>query len=138
MSRVDDLPFGKGKRLHACTKVVDYLIGDWQVNGIADVRSGVPVNLTVSGDIANTGNVGYMRPNVIGDWHVDNPTPARWFNTSALAAPAPFTFGNAGRNILRADALHRFDMSVFPSIPINQPFSAQLRLPAYTRFNTLT
>src|SRR6267378_2672416 len=101
MSWVYDLPFGKGKRLHAGNKVVDYLIGDWQVNGIADVRSGVPVNLTVSGDIANTGNVGYMRPNVVGDWRVDNPTPVRWFNTSAFVAPAPFTFGNAGRNFLR-------------------------------------
>ncbi len=138
MSWVYDLPFGKGKPLHTGNRLADYLIGNWQANGIADLRSGLPVNLTVSGDIANTGNVGYMRPNVVGDWRLDNPTSTRWFNTAAFAAPAAFTFGNAGRNIMRSDAVHRFDMSVFRKIPINERFFAQLRVEAYNVFNTVT
>jgi len=36
MSWVYDLPFGKGKRLHAGNQVVDYLIRDWQVTGLPD------------------------------------------------------------------------------------------------------
>ena len=113
LSWVYDLPVGKGKLLHTGSRAVDYIVGNWQLNGIADLRSGIPFNLTVSGDIANTGNSGYMRPDVVGDWHIDNPTPAKWFNTAAFKAPAAFTFGNAGRNILRTDAVHRFDMSAF-------------------------
>jgi hypothetical protein len=138
MSWVYDLPFGKGKALRSGNRVIDYAIGGWQVNGIADVRSGTPVNLTVSGDIANTGNVGYMRPNVTGDWRVENPTTARWFNTAAFASPAVFTFGNVGRNVMRTDGVHRFDMSVFRRIPINERISAQLRVEGYNVFNTVT
>ena len=82
------------------------------MNGIADLRSGTPVNLTVTGDIANTGNVGYMRPDVMGDWHIDNPTPAKWFNTAAFKAPAAFTFGNAGRNSVRGPGFASFDLGV--------------------------
>jgi hypothetical protein len=97
-----------------------YILSDWQINGVATFRSGTPVNVTIAGDIANTGNVNYMRPNLAGDWRVDNPSPDRWFNTSAFAAPAPFTFGNVGRNTLRSDSVQRVDMSLFRKFPINE------------------
>ncbi len=114
------------------------VLGNWQINGISDFRSGQPVNVTVSGDIANTGNVGYMRPNVVGDWHVSNPTVGAWFNKAAFAAPSAFTFGNAGGNILRSDGVVRFDMSLFRNIPIRERFRLQLRAEAYNIFNTVT
>lgn len=138
LSWVYDLPFGKDKSFRTGNRVVDYITGNWQINGIADLRSGIPVNLTVSGDIANTGNVNYMRPNVIGDWHLDNPSPAKWFNTAAFNAPTAFTFGNAGRNILRSDAVHRFDMSVFRKFPIRERAYAEFRAEAYNVFNSVT
>jgi hypothetical protein len=57
----------------------------------------------VPGDIANIFNSGtYLRANLVGDHRVDNPTPERWINTSAFGAPDQFTFGNLGRNSLRA------------------------------------
>ena len=138
LSWVYDLPVGKGKLLHTGSRAVDYIVGNWQLNGIADLRSGIPFNLTVSGDIANTGNSGYMRPDVVGDWHIDNPTPAKWFNTAAFKAPAAFTFGNAGRNILRTDAVHRFDMSAFRKFPITERIAVEFRAEAYNIFNTVT
>ena len=112
---------------------LDYVIGNWQLNGIADVRSGLPVNLTVSGDIANTGNVGYMRPNVIGDWHVDNPTPARWFNTAAFRPAAPFTFGNSSRTIpnVQAPGLTNVDFSIFKDFHLTERFALQFRAAAF-------
>jgi outer membrane receptor protein involved in Fe transport len=138
LSWVYDLPFGANRALRSGNRSIDYIAGNWQVNGIADLRSGVPVNLTVSGDIANTGNVNYMRPNVTGEWRIDHSTPDRWFNTKAFAAPAPFTFGNAGRNILRADTVHRFDMSAFRKFPIRERIYAEFRAEAYNVFNTVT
>jgi len=138
ISWVYDLPFGPGKQFQTQNKVLDYVLGHWQINGIADLRSGLPVNVTIAGDIANTGNVGYMRPNVVGDWRVDDPSPARWFNREAFAAPAPFTFGNAGRNIMRSDNVQRFDMSVFRNIPITERVVAQIRVEGYNVFNTAT
>ncbi len=40
------------------------------------------------------------------------PTPQQWFNTAAFAIPAPYTFGNAGRNILRGPGLATVDFSL--------------------------
>jgi hypothetical protein len=135
---VYDLPFGRNRLIKSGNKVLDAIMGDWQINGIADLRSGNPVNVTLSGDIANTGNVGYMRPNVVGDWKVSNPTPQAWFNKTAFAAPAQFTFGNTGRNVLRSDAVHRFDMSVFRNFHFNERSYLEIRAEGYNVFNTVT
>jgi hypothetical protein len=138
LSWVYDLPIGTGKLLRTNSRVLDYVLGNWQVNGIADLRSGLPVNVTIAGDIANTGNVGYMRPNVVGEWRVDDPSSARWFNRDAFAAPAAFTFGNAGRNVVRSDSVQRFDISLFRNFPFGERVFAQLRVEGYNVFNTVT
>jgi outer membrane receptor protein involved in Fe transport len=138
LSWVYDLPIGTGKLLRTNSRVLDYIFGNWQVNGIADLRSGLPVNVTIAGDIANTGNVGYMRPNVVGEWRVDDPSSARWFNRDAFAAPAAFTFGNAGRNVVRSDSVQRFDISLFRNFPFGERVFAQLRVEGYNVFNTVT
>lgn len=135
---VYDLPFGQKRKFQTGNKIVDQIIGDWQINGISDLRSGNPVNVTISGDIANTGNVSYMRPNVVGDWHLSEQTPQAWFNKSAFAAPAQFTFGNAGRNILRSDSVHRFDMSVFRNFRLTERSYFEIRAEGYNVFNTVT
>ena len=135
---VYELPFGRNRRFRSGNRIVDLIAGDWQINGIADLRSGSPVNVTISGDIANTGNSGYMRPNVVGDWKVSTPTWGAWFNKAAFAAPAQFTFGNAGRNILRSDAAHRFDMSVFRNFHITEKQYVEIRAEGYNVFNTVT
>ena len=137
LSWVYDLPFGKSKLLRTGNKLVDYAIGNWQINGLADIRSGQPVNVTIAGDIANTGNNG-ERPNLIGDWRVGNSTPARWFAKEAFAAPAAFTFGNVGRNILRADGVHRLDMSAFRNFRFTERYMAQFRVEGYNVLNVVT
>ncbi|MCX6623960.1 MAG: hypothetical protein NTY38_23445, partial [Acidobacteria bacterium] len=129
-------PLGAGKALNTRNRVVDYVIGGWQFNGIAALQSGMPYHITVPGDVANTGNTSYMRANQVGDPFLSNPTPARWINTAAFASPAAFTFGNAGRNRLRSDWNRTFDLSLFRQFPITERFRAELRGEAYNAFNT--
>ena len=57
LSWVYELPIGEGKPVRTGNRVADYILGHWQINGIANLRSGTPVNVTIAGDIANTGNV---------------------------------------------------------------------------------
>lgn len=136
-SWVYQLPFGKGKAVHTGSRAADYIIGNWQFNGIALFRSGAPFNLTVTGDLANTGNTGYLRPNAVGDWHRSNRSTAAWFNTAAFAVPSAYTFGSAGRNILRADWVRNFDMSVFRQFPLKGERSKlELRVESFNLFNT--
>ncbi|MCE5311141.1 MAG: TonB-dependent receptor, partial [Acidobacteriales bacterium] len=136
-SWVYQLPFGTGKALQTGNKAADYIIGNWQFNGITLLRSGAPFNLTVTGDLANTGNTNYLRPNVVGDWHLSNRSPAAWFKTSAFDTPPYYTFGNAGRNVMRADWMRNFDLSVFRQFPLKGDRSKlELRAEAFNTFNT--
>lgn len=107
------LPLGYGQKFQTNSKALNYIIGNWQVNGILLLRSGAPYSLTINGDIANTGNSNYERLNLVGNPKISNPSPSRWFDTTAVAAPATFTFGNSGRNIMRADTFRNFDFSLF-------------------------
>jgi hypothetical protein len=137
LSWVYQLPFGTGRQFSTGNKIVDSVLGNWQWNGIADIRSGQPINLTVAGDIANTGNnSGYERPDVVGDFHNFRGTQAEWFNTKAFAAPQPFTFGNASWDLLRTQFVHVFNMGLFKQIPIHEGIYGELRAEAYNVFNT--
>jgi len=134
-----ELPIGKGKLLHTGNQVADYMIGGWQVNGIANIYSGLPVNLTVNGDIANTGNAsGYMRPNLVGDPSLAHQTVSIWFNTAAFAQPAQYTFGDVGRNLLRGPAIVDFDFSIFRRFPLpfRERIELEFRAEAYNVCNT--
>jgi Outer membrane receptor proteins, mostly Fe transport len=136
-SFIYELPFGRGKWLATNNKVADYIIGGWQVNGILQLRSGLPFHVSIPGDIANVGNPNtYMRPNVVGDWRLDKRTPERWFNTEAFATPPQFTYGNAGRNIMRQDWTRNLDFSLFRRFPINEQVRFELRAEAFGATNT--
>src|SRR5437870_4485348 len=50
------LPFGKGKRFANSSGLVNYLVGNWQLNGILTLTSGVPYYVYISSDIPNIGN----------------------------------------------------------------------------------
>ena len=89
------LPIGTGKALSTGNRIVDYVIGNWQINTLAIARSGTPFNISYSADTGNTGNILGVRPNVVGSPNLPNPSPQRWFNTQAFAAPLQYTFGTS-------------------------------------------
>lgn len=137
VSATYELPFGKGKPLATNNKVVDYIIGGWQVNALVQLRNNLPFSITIPGDLAGVGNPNtYMRPDVVGDWKISNPTIGKWFNTSAFALPAAYTYGNAGRNILRPDWMRRLDASMFRAFPITESMRFELRWETYGTTNT--
>jgi outer membrane receptor protein involved in Fe transport len=139
-SWVYELPIGRGKQLTTGSRAADYILGNWQLNGIASLHSGQPYDVGIAGDIANTGNFNccnnyYERLNVVGDPRLSNPTPEAWFNTNAFAAPARYTFGNLGRNALRSDGVVNFDLSVFRQFPLNEAAHLEFRAEAFNAFN---
>jgi hypothetical protein len=100
------------------------------------VNSGLSVNLTVNGNPSNSGPYGADRPNVVGDMHLADPSVQEWFNTAAFAKNAPYTYGNAGRNILRGPALFNLDLAAHKQFRITERFTAQLRLESFNATNT--
>jgi hypothetical protein len=136
-----ELPFGKGK-LSTGNSIADYLLGNWQFNGIVQLHSGLPYTVGVTGDIANTGNSNccsgfYERLNLVGDPSGKNDA-SEWLNPSAFAAPAPFIFGNLGRNIFRTDWYKNVDISLFRQFPISEVARLELRAEAFNVLNVTT
>jgi len=128
-----ELPFFR----QTSNPALKYAVAGWQTNAIVTVQSGYPFNVTVPGDPATTG-VGNERPNLLktatsncGDGHLTNCIDA-----SAFALPAAFTYGNAGRNILRGPGLVNIDFSLFKNFNITERAKVQIRGEAFNLSNT--
>jgi Carboxypeptidase regulatory-like domain len=135
VSSVYELPFGNGRRyLNNVHPVVNGILGGWEVAGILTSRSGLPFTPVISGDRANTG-VGGQRPNRVADGTADDPTVSRWFNVDAFATPAQYTYGNSGRNILRADNLVRVDFTLKKNFVFTETKRREFRAEAFNIAN---
>ena len=125
------LPFGKGQPMLNQSKVLDLIIGGWQTNGILTIQSGQPFSPVLQTSTTNgTGS----RPNVVGK--VSYPrTLQRWFDPSAYATPAPFTYGNASRNSLFGPGRINSDMSLFKNFVIRDQMRFEFRAEGFNVFN---
>ncbi len=137
-----DLPFGRGHSHFSDDGWVTTLLTGWQTFGILTLQSGRPFTVALLSDIDNSGTgrslLGFGandRPNVVGDPTLGNPTPERWFNTSAFAFPPRGTFGNAGRNILDGPGFHNFNASLVKNSAISERLNLQLRAEVFNLFN---
>jgi hypothetical protein len=144
-----ELPIGQGKRFSSGSHAVDYIVGNWQLNGILTVRSGQRYSVTDNnGDPANTGNVGwagYEQANLVGDSNSGScpggaavHTQTCWFNTSAFATPALGTFGNLRPDAFQAQRYWNLDFSLFRGFPISgEGRKLEFRAEAFNLFNTV-
>ena len=55
ISGIYDLPIGRARRVDLSNRFLNYALGNWQVNSIFLARSGLPYNIFVNADVANTG-----------------------------------------------------------------------------------
>jgi hypothetical protein len=146
-STVYDLPFGRGQHWLSHGPL-SWVLGNWEANYVFLARSGQPYNLVVNGDVANiSGNggtlSGYARPNLVGNPNapctingatVPTGTIGCFFNPSAFAAPS-YSFGNAGRDILRTEPFFNLDFSLIKNIPIKESKAVQLRFEGFNVLN---
>ena len=116
------------------TGLASWILGDWQWSNILGLYSGRPFNVVLGFDNANNGGSS-QRPNLVGNPVASDPTRLRWFNTAAFAQPVPFTYGNAGRNILRGPGLKNWDMAVAKNIPLGERRNLQFRGEFFNTFN---
>lgn len=74
---------------------------NWQLSGNVTLQTGTPLNpVYFATDFANSGTPN--RPNIVPGQSLlaVHPTADQFYNPAAISDPAPFTFGNAGRDIL--------------------------------------
>jgi Carboxypeptidase regulatory-like domain len=116
------------------------LLGEWRGSGILIIQSGAPftVNLSSAEDVANIGLINAMnveRPNLLANPNDGPKSPAAWFNTTAFALPAPFTFGNSGRNIVVGPDLANLDLSLQKKWSLRENRALEFRADAFNALN---
>ncbi len=130
-SFVIDLPFGNGRKyLSGANKVVEALLGGWQIAGINTILPGEMVTLTytpspaqqVSGIQQDFRGANNYRPNVSGDPLVPEGerTPSNWLSRTTVIVPTDPSqpFGNAPRNNVRGPLLWQVDLVTSKRFPM--------------------
>lgn len=127
-------PVGRGQRYLDQGGVANFILGGWQTNGIATLQTGLPFTPTLQ---TSTTNCCASRPDRLrsGELPSGQQSIDRWFDVTAFVTPAPFTFGNAGRNILFSPGRVNFDISVFKDFPVREQARFQFRAEAFNIFN---
>jgi hypothetical protein len=136
LSSVYELPFGPGRRFLS-TDWLGKIVGGWSIGMLGTLQSGPPFTVTTQTNTTNAFSAGALRANVTGDGALpaSERTLGRWFNTDAFSQPAPFTFGNSGRGILRGDGVINFDLSFAKNVGWGPGRFVQLRVELFNAFN---
>jgi len=135
VSGLYDLPFGKGRRMVVKNRLLDAVIGGWQVGGISTWRAGFHINPSAGMNRANT-NINVDRPDATGQpVSLDTPTTSHWFNTAAFALQPIYQFGNAARNSVPGPAGFMLDSNVQKSFRIFEGHDLQFRWESYNLLN---
>jgi hypothetical protein len=151
LSAVYDLPFGKGRHyMGNASRVVDLLIGGFQLNTTTNWSSGLPW----SASYANCGadqDVGVCRPILIGSLKTEvgsfNPltqkvpffTPVPTLanpgdSSGAFLRPQIASFGS-GRNAFTGPSFFNSDISLFKNFSITERVKGQFRFEMFNAFN---
>jgi len=136
-----DLPFGKGRRyLNRASKVLDQVVGGWELNGITTLQGGFPITPALSFSLGKTDT--NSRPNAVGDPTKTSRQPHDWIAWNAFAVPtdaeiaAGNFFGNAGRGCIRSLGLVNFDFSVLKHFDLSERIRLQFRSEFFNITNT--
>ena len=109
----------------------------WQVSAILAVQSGRPFTPRVGFDNSNTGNVGgafgYDRPNEVDP--AAAPDDGVRYEARAFVIAPPYSFGNAGRNILTGPAYASLDVAIGRRFRVGGTRRLEARLEVYNAFN---
>lgn len=142
---VYELPVGSGRQF-ALHGPLNQVAGGWRISSLFQWHGGVPftpvIQTSVAGGIdpglaqsLGSGTNNYLYPQVVSNPKLSNPSINGWFNPSALANPAPGTFGNSGRNALIGPGFANVDISLAKEFPIHEAIRLEVKADASNAFN---
>jgi hypothetical protein len=136
VSSTYELPVGKGKEwLKSGAPAA--VLGGWSLAMIGVLQQGAPMQLDVQTNSTNAFTPGPQRVNVLHDPNLpaDQRSVAHWFDTTAVAAPAAFTFGNSSRSLVTAPGLLDWSLSALKNIRFHERYTVQFRAEALNFLN---
>jgi len=164
LSAIYPLPFGKGRRFGSNGGGIGgALLGDWNVGGIVNARSGLPVDIRIvrpdvvyrdatgaifanpaADRVAVINTIGggasrnVRRPDLVAgvDPFVHNGS-LLFLNAAAFATPVPGTFGNLERNAIHGPSFRQADVFLAKHIAMGSSSAVELRLEVFNVFDTV-
>ncbi len=138
ITAIYQLPFGRGRKFLNTSRLVDEVVGGYQVTGIYQYLSGTPLgwsNVYYTGNFSNFQNHphqvnGQPSFNTAGfDTITNDPKNA------AANAPNSYNFRTFPANLLRSDPNNNFDFSVMKDFTIGDHVIIQPRVDAFNALN---
>jgi hypothetical protein len=125
---VYQVPVG-ARRRYLRENPLRYVIGDWSLSSVMTIQTGAPITVQTQTNSSQANSAGAQRADVLRDPNVpgEQRTIQRWFDTTAFAQPALYTFGNQGVGLIRADGRININASVMRNFPIAERKQLQFR-----------
>ena len=113
------------------------ILGGWRANGVFIAQTGSPFTVNLSVDRANIGAGPAQRPDQLRDPNLPGgeQTTDRWFDTSAFALPALYTFGSAPRNSVFGPGYANMDVSLAKTWSVAGRSELEFRWEVFNLFN---
>ncbi len=160
LSALYQIPYGRN-RVHPATGLADAIVGGWDIGGILNARSGLPVNVLVTRpDVVYMDAAGNVFANPLAGRSAVINTPGGgasrnvrrpdlipgvdpfiqdggllFLNPAAFAAPRPGTFGNLERNSLHGPAFRQVDFVASKHWPFSPERNVEFRFEVFNLFN---
>jgi hypothetical protein len=109
---VYQLPFGQGKMFLNQNRLLDEVIGGWQVSGTIVESTGNPFQVFADGNTyTHAGSQFPNRNSAVSIRPLGGRTTGEWYNPAAFSAPGNGNFGTLGRNPLVGPGLNYVNLS---------------------------
>jgi Carboxypeptidase regulatory-like domain len=147
ISHVVELPFGKGRRfLNSSSRLVDALLGGYDLAGIVVLHSGNAFTVIMSGDLASVGAFNIrpaLKSGTLPDLYAPDGSPRIQFLLPAAAAntrlglPASLAdpFASIPRNAFYGPPVYNYDASLSKRFLITERVAMRFEANAFNLFN---
>lgn len=155
------IPFGRG-RAHGASGVTDAILGGWDIGGIVNARSGLPIDVRITrpdvvyldaaGNVFNNPAAGrtamintpgggnsrnVRRPNLVpGVNPFIESSGVLFLNPAAFATPLPGTFGDLERGALHGPGFRQVDVVLAKHVPLAGTTNIEFRVEIFNLFDT--
>jgi len=117
-------------------KTANFVLGDWQLNGIASYFGATPIELITGVNTLGTAGAVGQRPNYTGaPVYLNTGDPTRHLNPDAFATPAAGQLGTLGKGSVRGKAITNVDFSMAKNWRFRERYGFQFRAEFFNIFN---
>ncbi|HSE33647.1 MAG TPA: carboxypeptidase regulatory-like domain-containing protein [Pyrinomonadaceae bacterium] len=116
-------------------KAMQYVLGDWQLNGIFTYLGGVPIDVLSGANTAGLEAQSTQRPDLVPGVPIYLNNGINYLNPAAFSLPAAGSFGSLGRGVVRMPSRKNVDFSINKNWRIKERYGVQFRTEFFNLFN---